>query len=155
MPTKKKGTAFTRMLEDEANGNVWVGKKPKKVRRAEKNRRKKQRRKQQRKELLDGLVPIWPKPHSVSRARRLQKDTLGVGWDYEVYLKSLHWKELRKAALILANHSCVQCKGTLGCLVLHVHHLRYKDEKGSILYRELPSDVVVLCELCHNDTHDR
>lgn len=65
---------------------------------------------------------------------------------YSEYLQSEHWSVLRSAKFMVAGRYCQVCKyGDL----LHVHHIRYKN-----LYDCTVSDLVVLCEACHNDFHN-
>jgi 5-methylcytosine-specific restriction endonuclease McrA len=63
----------------------------------------------------------------------------------EVYLRSDHWQEVRKAALERAGRRCQVCNGDKQ---LDVHHRTY-ERKG----REEPSDVTVLCRKCHETFH--
>jgi len=63
--------------------------------------------------------------------------------DYEEYLQSEHWKEF----------SFRMRRGRLNCEVCsagadQVHHLHYKS-----LGKEKPTDVVVLCDVCHSFVH--
>lgn len=74
--------------------------------------------------------------------------------DYDAYMKSAHWREMRKKTV--AKHPyCASC----GCKYsknnpLHVHHLTYYDKHGkSILYREKPKHLKVLCRDCHMKLH--
>lgn len=61
---------------------------------------------------------------------------------YEEYLKSRHWKTVRKGALSRAGHRCQVCN--VDELPLEVHHRTY-----ARLGQELPDDLFVLCEICH------
>jgi hypothetical protein len=63
----------------------------------------------------------------------------------EVYLRSDHWQEVRKAALERAGRRCQVCNGDKQ---LDVHHRTY-ERKG----REEPGDVTVLCRKCHETFH--
>lgn len=64
---------------------------------------------------------------------------------YKQYLQSEHWKELRETKLMESNGRCQKCKRTSN---LQVHHLTY-DRKGC----ERLSDLMVLCERCHEKEH--
>ena len=66
---------------------------------------------------------------------------------YGDYLKTDHWKRLRRAALRYARNRCQVCYGTGN---LHVHHRTY-DRRGC----ELMSDLTVLCDPCHSVFHAR
>lgn len=63
----------------------------------------------------------------------------------EVYLRSDHWREVRKAALERADHRCQVCNGSKQ---LDVHHRTY-ERKGC----EEPGDLTVLCRRCHATFH--
>ena len=67
---------------------------------------------------------------------------------YDWYIrKSKGWKATRLWAIDRAKDECQQC-GSTGP-VLHVHHLSY-----SRLGFELPGDLLVLCEECHEKEHE-
>lgn len=63
---------------------------------------------------------------------------------YQKYLRSPHWRNMRKAVLILANFRCADCGGE----ARQVHHLTYA-RKG----RELFSDLEPICDGCHGKRH--
>jgi 5-methylcytosine-specific restriction endonuclease McrA len=64
---------------------------------------------------------------------------------YFKYLKSPHWKMMRKAAL-QTYKACVICSATKK---LQVHHRNYKH-----LYDEIiTEDLIVLCKDCHSLYH--
>ena len=68
-------------------------------------------------------------------------------WVYRLYLRTPHWKRMRRRAIVFANYRCITCRSDKR---LEVHHLRYRDERGrSILWREKMSDLQVLCHSCH------
>lgn len=72
-------------------------------------------------------------------------------WYRNVYLRSPHWKKLRRRALMYAGHKCITCGSKVR---LEVHHLRYVDERGkSILWHERMSDLAVLCHKHHRGFH--
>ncbi len=64
---------------------------------------------------------------------------------YEEYLQSDEWKEKRFIALCVAGNRCQVCNYHAG---LQVHHRTYER-----LGFELASDLVVLCEACHEIFH--
>ena len=66
---------------------------------------------------------------------------------YAEYLQSDAWRERRDAALERAGHRCQLCNSDAP---LHVHHRTY-DRLGA----ELPQDLTVLCEHCHQKFHDK
>ena len=70
--------------------------------------------------------------------------------EYQLYIRSEHWLELRKTAIESAEHRCQRCglprwvAGLLYSQDLNVHHRNY-ERLGS----ELPGDLEVLCRRCH------
>lgn len=70
-----------------------------------------------------------------------------AGAEYAKYLKSDHWIKFRLKALKHHGKKCMMC-GEKEVLFFHVHHLTYAN-----LGKEKLSDVVVLCEECHNQVH--
>ena len=69
--------------------------------------------------------------------------------NYTEYLQSPHWQSVRKWALERAGHKCQLCGSRKH---LQVHHNSY----GS-LGEEVPCDLIVLCDPCHerNSEHQR
>jgi 5-methylcytosine-specific restriction endonuclease McrA len=60
---------------------------------------------------------------------------------YEEYLQTDHWRQVRAAALWLADYRCSLCGSNEN---LEVHHNNY-----DCLYHERPVDLFVLCDRCH------
>lgn len=95
------------------------------------------------------------------RAREILKCTLYAGvsyfktylywlghyceFDYQEYLKSDHWLDFREIALEHYFYECAFCGKKDGLEVHHKNYLR--------LGVELLSDVVVLCDECHERHH--
>jgi 5-methylcytosine-specific restriction endonuclease McrA len=72
--------------------------------------------------------------------------------DYQLYLKTSHWKKIRCKAIKRADYKCQICSNRHE--ELHVHHNTYYDSKGnSILFWEKPSDLICVCEKCHSVIH--
>lgn len=68
---------------------------------------------------------------------------------YKKYLVSEHWRQVRKAVLILAGGKCMICGSSHG---LNVHH----NKKGyRHLWKESTGDLVLLCRDCHSLYHGR
>lgn len=63
---------------------------------------------------------------------------------YEDYLKTEHWRTMRRLALEHADYRCQLCGSTDD---LHVHHREYNP------YNERLSDLTVLCGNCHARFH--
>ena len=85
-----------------------------------------------------------------------QKDSKDLSEDEELklyrynkhqYLLSPEWDKKRKAALKTANYECTMCHLSTS---LQVHHISYKN-----LFREQPSDLVALCDHCHELVHNK
>jgi hypothetical protein len=64
---------------------------------------------------------------------------------YADYLQTEHWLTTRKRALHRAGFQCKACEATKA---LNVHHLTYAN-----LGRENETDLIVLCQPCHDLTH--
>lgn len=65
--------------------------------------------------------------------------------NYADYLRTTHWKKVRDAAVKRANHRCQLCYSNGP---LEVHHRTYL-RRG----RERSSDVIALCDDCHEIFH--
>lgn len=76
---------------------------------------------------------------------KFQKTKNKLEWDneYEPYLKSDVWLEIRSQAIVRANNKCERCGSNLG--KLDVHHITYDHIGG----REKPEELQVLCYPCH------
>jgi len=68
--------------------------------------------------------------------------------NYKAYLRTEHWKTVRKTMLDFAGHRCQLCNADNR--ELHVHHRSYEN-RG----RETHSDLIVLCADCHGQFHDK
>lgn len=65
--------------------------------------------------------------------------------EYNNYLKSYKWKQIRMAAIIRAGYKCEHCGSTK---YLQAHHCHYRT-----LFNEAPWDLRVLCRECHMFVH--
>lgn len=65
---------------------------------------------------------------------------------YTEYLQGKHWKGLRKTLCLKPESKCGGCSSKHH---LQIHHISY-DRLG----KELPDDLVVLCDDCHKRVHD-
>lgn len=61
------------------------------------------------------------------------------------YKEYLHWRKIRVEAIARANHRCQLCNKDN---ILHVHHRTYER-----LRKELPEDLIVLCQSCYLKFH--
>lgn len=64
---------------------------------------------------------------------------------YNRYLKSNHWKRIRRKAYATYGNACMSCGMTSN---LHIHHLTY-DNRGN----EKMEDLQILCADCHKKVH--
>lgn len=64
--------------------------------------------------------------------------------DYDTFIKSDRWQELRKARLKIANYKCENCHKSKP---LQVHHKTYERFGGN----ERMSDLLALCYKCHKE----
>lgn len=80
-----------------------------------------------------------PQLVAAKRFVKPSRKTHGRYW----YLRTDHWKEVRKQAKVRDGFGCTCC-GTLDG-PLEVHHLHYANAG-----QELLEDVVTLCQPCHN-----
>ena len=71
---------------------------------------------------------------------------------YKEYLKTNHWKRVRKLAFKRAKYKCEQCEQCGNKGVLHPHHKTYKNRGNE--HNNL-DDIIVLCEDCHSKIHDK
>jgi len=64
---------------------------------------------------------------------------------YEEYLQTDHWQRKRAEALRFWNYRCMLCYSNTNLIAHHrtYHRLGY----------ELPTDIVILCEPCHERHH--
>lgn len=69
--------------------------------------------------------------------------------EYQEYLNSDIWKEIRRKRLEIDNFQCQIC----GDPAEHVHHLRYRRNNG-VLSPNINSDLVSVCSRCHNIFHE-
>jgi hypothetical protein len=75
--------------------------------------------------------------------------------EYQRYLKTPYWRARRfhKIRSQISPGTCEDCNGWFDVRDwnwLHVHHLSYE----RVPYRELDSDLEVLCKVCHAMRHD-
>ncbi len=85
-------------------------------------------------------------------AERLKAELASCGltlkqWYNEVYMVSLHWKELRAEAFSRYGRKCNRCPSTLH---LQVHHQKYWS-----IYDVTTDDLEILCGKCHQAHHDK
>lgn len=68
--------------------------------------------------------------------------------NYEEYLKSEHWQEVKKVKLKTTNYRCQLCNSPLN---LNVHHRCYDHINEEQNHLE---DLVILCKDCHKRFHE-
>ena len=64
--------------------------------------------------------------------------------DYDTYMRSAHWKRLRKIKF-MPSKRCSVCTSKDQ---VHIHHLRYRN-----LYDVVPDDLRRMCAVCHRMAH--
>lgn len=69
--------------------------------------------------------------------------------EYEKYLKSTDWANIRKIILTRDGNKCCMC-GDIG--LLHIHHLNYENIFNELSHLE---DLITLCKTCHSEIHGR
>lgn len=67
---------------------------------------------------------------------------------YEKYLNTKHWRNLRLNIAYKHNNRCQMCS-KLVKRGYHIHHLTYEN-----IGNEKASDLMFLCESCHNKIHN-
>ncbi len=67
-------------------------------------------------------------------------------FQYSQYLKTKHWKKIKKRILLRARFACELCQSPL--LPIHIHHKTYV-RRG----KELDEDLIALCKKCHWKQH--
>jgi hypothetical protein len=68
---------------------------------------------------------------------------------YQTYLQGNYWQKKRSLKLNQRPY-CQICKSDSS---LQIHHKRYRDKDGSILFKENLTDLITLCASCHRLTH--
>jgi 5-methylcytosine-specific restriction endonuclease McrA len=71
---------------------------------------------------------------------------------YRLYLRLPWWRRTRRLALARAGNRCQLCGAHRE---LQVHHRQYSRGGRSVLWRERPADLQVLCRRCHQSAHRR
>jgi hypothetical protein len=73
------------------------------------------------------------------------KDTFESFDRYSDYLKSRHWRAVKKRYRSRHRYKCTRCR----CAeALHLHHLRYSN-----IGNEPDEDLIYLCAKCHTKEH--
>lgn len=76
------------------------------------------------------------------------KDTSEIVNNYQEYLKTEHWTNLKirfKASKLYKDGKCHLCKSKT---MINIHHKSYKR-----IGNERLNDLIVLCNLCHSKLH--
>lgn len=82
----------------------------------------------------------------IDQANRAAQQEYLCSLPYADYLQTEHWQKTRTEALERALHCCQVCNSPTQ---LNVHHRTY-ERRGN----ELPEDLIVLCQSCHQLFHD-
>ena len=73
---------------------------------------------------------------------------------YSAYLKTEHWKRMRREALRRCNFMCVKCFANNTETELHAHHRNYKHRGQEDIIPAI-GDVIILCTRCHALEHGK
>ena len=71
--------------------------------------------------------------------------------EYDRYLASPHWKQLRRRVLVRDGFRCQDCFGRVTDATAHVHHTSYDAYKR--LGYSFAFECVTLCPSCHSEFH--
>jgi hypothetical protein len=78
--------------------------------------------------------------------KNIECSTGEIAKDYESYLLTKHWMQLRKTIYNKRNHKCDRCKKEI--VHFQLHHITYKR-----IGKERMSDIRLLCFDCHELIH--
>lgn len=84
-----------------------------------------------------------PKAKKIRAAKNAEKRM-----NYEQYMKSVEWKNLRMSIYAKRGRKCEKCGQDKG--EIHAHHLTYER-----FTKELEEDIMLLCRPCHEKEHGR
>lgn len=122
-------TAFTRLMREE-------------TRKLEREQRRKERVEKRAAERASGVKDdLYAKGRQTGKKTRRNLKAM----DYQEYLMTPHWREVRQA-MLKHQPECETCGSDRG---LHVHHLTY-ERRGN----ERKADLQVLCSGCHRNRHE-
>lgn len=68
---------------------------------------------------------------------------------YQNYINSEKWKQIKEERLKIDGYSCVMCGYNAKTEILMVHHLTYKNLEKENVWQ----DLVTLCPICHKKIH--
>ena len=68
-------------------------------------------------------------------------------WYRKVYLKSNHWKKLKKQLFKERGKKCEKCGSKRK---IHCHHIRY-----GFIYDITIKDLLIVCKQCHKKIHNK
>lgn len=93
----------------------------------------------------DNLDGQWRERKSAEYRQIFQALAPSLAAEYEAYLCSTEWRERRKAVLARASDRCELCQKADATQVHHRTYIR--------LGSELPTDLLAVCENCHEILH--
>jgi len=73
--------------------------------------------------------------------------------DYDRYLQSSHWAELRQIVIKRDGNKCQNCFRTVLIESAHVHHISYDGFKRT--GKSFAFECVALCRKCHKEYHQK
>ena len=93
----------------------------------------------------DNLDTEWRERKSAEYQQIFQTLAPSLAAEYEAYLRSTAWRERRKAVLARASDHCELCQKADATQVHHRTYIR--------LGNELLTDLLAVCETCHEVIH--
>ena len=118
----------------------------------EKTKRKAERKKKHKQKVLQARAKkkqdYDAMQHLIKENKQLKQQIIDIlcKISYIEYLKTDHWKTVRKTILERDNHKCHDCGGK----ATQVHHLSYKFRGHEL---DNPSCCISLCKNCHQNRH--
>ena len=103
--------------------------------------------KQELKKLTKRKIKKSKPKSSKAKKRQSVKQKRGFKKKYSDYLKSKDWADIRIDLFNVRGGKCERCGSTVK---LEVHHLHYRN-----VFKEEPSDLIILCRICHQLEHDK
>lgn len=100
-----------------------------------------------KKRLNDWKLNIQLEKNEIFKFIKYLKDAKCSFYQYNIYLQSEHWRNLRLIALKRDNYICQSCKQEKAT---EVHHLTYKN-----LGNESLDELISYCRVCHEKVHEK
>lgn len=96
----------------------------------------------------DSMLNNLKKPKKERRKERKQRLYQNrIPKQYKVYIKSIWWTKRKNRFYKENKRECLLCKSTKHC---NIHHIAYRNSEFG---NEIDSDLVCLCQPCHEEYH--